>query len=66
MGCYNKDMTIMDKVKYCLGMYELNKLDSNLIELYGMPMQKAIFLFNKGLRRKDIQNMSILPNKKEK
>lgn len=59
---YSKIMSTMDKVKYCLGIYELNKdtLSISFLNSYGVYMTKAIMLYNNGLRRRDIQKMSIL------
>lgn len=59
---FYKHMSIMDNVKYCLGIYELNqtKLIPSEILMYGKPMEKAIDLYNKGFRRSDFQKLSIL------
>ena len=55
-------MTVMDSVKYYLGIYELNKdnLSESYIEYCGKPMQKAIEWYNRGYRRKDMNKMSIM------
>lgn len=58
----NEKMTTMDNIKYCLGIWQNNKelMTEDMIEYYGIYMKKAIALYNKGLRRKDFQKMSIL------
>jgi len=58
----NNEMTTMDNVKYCLGIYQnnMNLMSEDEVEHYGVFMKKAIRLYNKGLRRKDFQKMSIL------
>jgi hypothetical protein len=62
MNPFNDYMTVMDKVKYSLGLYEYNKdhLSNSELELYEMPMQRAIKFYNKGLRIKDFQKLSLL------
>ena len=59
---FYKHMTIMDNVKYCLRVYQFNKniLTESELWLYGIPMEKAIALYNNGLRSSDFQKLSIL------
>lgn len=53
-------MTTMDNIKYALGIYERNHDKLYPPQLEEFYMSKAISLYNKGLRRADMQKMSIL------